>query len=120
MDPNANSPNLPDRDPRFESWPDRQAREARERGALTADPREVDRLAVAEGATRDGLSALEIAHVRHILQKHFFHDTPDPDAIKAGSAGYCPHCEAAVTTTYGDGTAVCGNGHRFPLQSVRR
>lgn len=102
-----------------ETWPEFQAR--RERAMIAKTEGEIAKTEgeVTEGAA-SGLSVLEIAHVRHILQKHFFHDTPDPDAIKAGSAGYCPHCEAAVTTTYGDGTAVCGNGHRFPLQSVRR
>lgn len=82
------------------------------------DPREVDKIETA--AERNPLSVLELAHIRHVLQKHFFHDVPDVADIAAGSAGYCPLCPAPVTVTHNDGTAVCANGHRFPVNSVKR
>lgn len=101
-----------------ETWNDYQERLKRERAA--GDPRVEDNPNAPAPSDRDQLSVSEIAHVRHVLGKHFFHDQPDVPDIAAGSAGFCPLCPAAVTTTYTDGTAVCGNGHRFPQQSVRQ
>jgi hypothetical protein len=129
-----------------ETWPDYQARLAREisqgdqnarfvqsdphfnaDGSLRAssDPRsppfrENFAQGVAEKAAPDALGTSEIAHLRHVLQKHFFHDQPEAVAIQAGSAGFCPMCPAPVTNTYDDGTAVCANGHRFPVQKIDR
>lgn len=84
------------------------------------DPYEVRKRAEERGevADHEALSASETAHVRHVLTKHFFHDKPDA-AIVPGSAGYCPHCDNPVTATHTDGTAICSNGHRFPVQSAR-